>query len=108
LKVCDITQSDCQQDIYYADLRLRGDGYDPFAGIPPIRTISEDQFRAELQDDAAKAAQASPPEPWWDATPVLLGLLPSTGDTQGASIDNQVQNTAAFYSPDTRDVTVGA
>lgn len=106
LKVCDITQSDCQQDIYYADLRLRGDGYDPFAGIPPIRTISEDQFRAELQDDAAKAAQASPPEPWWDATPVLLGLLPSTGDTQGASIDNQVQNTAAFYSPDTRDVTV--
>ena len=38
LELCDIAQSDCQQDVYYADLRLRGDGYDPFGGIPPIRT----------------------------------------------------------------------
>jgi hypothetical protein len=109
LAICDITQPDCQEDIYYADLRLRGDGYDPFAGIPPIRTISEDQFRAELEKEAADAAaQQQSPDPWWDAALSLLGLLPSTGNLQGNSIDNQVQNTAAYYSPETRDVTVVA
>jgi hypothetical protein len=105
LQRCDITQPDCQQDIYYADLRLRGDSYDPFAGVPPIRTISEDLFRAELEYQAAVTSKQAP-QPWWDASLLLLGLVPSTGDTQQASIDNQVQNTAAFYSPDTRDVAV--
>jgi len=106
LAVCDITQSDCQQDIYYTDLRVRGDGYDPFAGIPPIRTISEDQYRTELVDQAAKDAQQAVPQPWWDAALLLLGLVPSTGTTQAASIDNEVQNTAAFYSTKERNVTV--
>jgi len=98
LAICDITQSDCQQDIYYADLRLRGDGYDPFAGMPPIRTISEDQYRTELLDQAAQDAQHAVPQPWWDEALLLLGLVPSTGGTtQAASIDNQVQETAAYY-----------
>ena len=105
LKICDITQSECQQDIYYADLRLRGDGYDPFAGIPPIRTISEDVFRAQLEYQAVVSSKQTP-QPWWDAALLLMGLVPSTGDTQQASIDNQVQNTAAFYSPDRDDVAV--
>jgi hypothetical protein len=103
LQRCDITQPDCQQDIYYADLRLRGDGYDPFAGIPPIRTITEDEYRAKLEADAAK----QPPEPaWLNAGLVLVDLLPATADTQSASIDNQVQNTAAVFYPDTHDVFV--
>ena len=106
LTVCDITQPDCQQDIYYTDLRLRGDGYDPFAGIPPIRTISEEQFREELEREATTSAAQNPPTPWWDEALLLLGLVSSTGDTQGQSIDNQVKNTAAFYSFETRDVTV--
>jgi hypothetical protein len=107
LDLCDITQPDCQEDIYYADLRVRGDGYDPFAGIPPIRTISEDQFRTELEDQAAKAAaQPENAQPWWDTALVLLGLVPSTGTTQAASIDNEVQNTAAYYSLTQRNVTV--
>ncbi|MBN1605371.1 MAG: hypothetical protein JW940_02000, partial [Polyangiaceae bacterium] len=104
LELCDIAESECQQDIYYADLRLRGDGYDPFGGIPPIRTISEDQYRAELEADAANSPQ--PAMPWWDAALPLLHLLPSTGDAQSTSIDNEVQNTAAYYSPTAREVTV--
>jgi hypothetical protein len=105
LELCDIAQSDCQEDVYYADLRLRGDGYDPFAGIPPIRTISEDQYRAELEARAERSPQS--PSPWWDAALPLLHLLPSSaGDPQSTSIDNQVQNTAAYYSPSTRKVTV--
>jgi len=109
LKVCDITQPDCQQEVYYGDLRLRGDGYDPFAGIPPIRTIDTTQFRKELEDQAqaaAAAAQNQAPTPWVDEGLFLLGLVSSTTDTQGDSIDNQVSNTAAYYSPETRDVTV--
>ncbi len=106
LKLCDITHPDCQQDIYYADLRLRGDGYDFFSGVPPIRTIDEPTFRNELEKEEAEAEQQRLPTPWWDAALSLLGLVPSTGDTQGASIDNQVKMTAAYYSLKNRNVTV--
>jgi hypothetical protein len=108
-QLCDIAQSSCQEEIYLTDLRLRGDGFDPFAGVPPIRTIDEDTFREELQAEAAQAATAQEknPTPWVDAALTLLHLVPvSTADPQSTSIDNQVALTAAYYSPDTRDVTV--
>jgi hypothetical protein len=104
LSLCDITQSDCQEDVYYADLRLRDDGYDPFAGIPPIRTIDEAQYRSELESRAAAAP--SPAAPWWDAALALLHLLPSTGDANSNLIDNQVKNTAAYYDQTARKVTI--
>jgi hypothetical protein len=104
LELCDIVQPDCQEDVYYAVLRVRGDGYDPFGGIPPIRTISEDEYRAELQNQAASSSE--PAMPWWDAALPLLRLLPATGDAQSTSIENEVENTAAYYSPITRGVTV--
>ncbi|HEX7597952.1 MAG TPA: hypothetical protein VF518_07035, partial [Polyangia bacterium] len=75
-QLCDIAEASCQEDIYLADLRLRGDGFDPFAGIPPIRTIDEDQFRKELQDEAAATAQQVNPSPWVDAALTLLHLVP--------------------------------
>jgi hypothetical protein len=115
LKLCDIVESDCQESIYYADLRVRGDGYDPFGGIPPIRTISEDQYRNEMQAEAARtkleaeaerAAKNKAPEPWWDNALALLHLMPAAAESESAAIENQVENVAAYYEPTTRHVTV--
>jgi len=107
LTPCDIADPACQEAIYYMDLRVRGDGYDPFGGIPPIQTKTEDQYRQDLEADAAKAAASNPtPEPWWDATLALLKLIPPSQNTAATSIDDQVTNTAAFYSWDTRSVTI--
>ena len=60
LKPCDIVDPACQEDIYYVDLRVRGDGYDPFGGIPPIQTKTEDQYRQDLETAAAQAAASDP------------------------------------------------
>jgi hypothetical protein len=107
LKPCDIVDPACQEDIYYVDLRVRGDGYDPFGGIPPIQTKTEDQYRQDLETAAAQAAASDPaPQPWWDATLALLKLIPPAQNTVATSIDDQVTNTAAFYSWDTRSVTI--
>lgn len=106
LSLCDITQSACQQDIYYTDLQVRGDGYDPFGGMPPIRTITEAQYRAELEAQVA-AAPSSDPQPWWDVTLKLLHFVPEK-DLTSTSVDDQVTNVAAYYSNDTKSVTVVA
>ena len=107
LQLCDITSSDCQESIYYANLRVRGDGYDPFQGIPPIRTIGEAQFRAEMQAEADQAAKdPGSQQPWWDSALALLHLMPSATEIEKDAIDNRVEQVAAYYAPSTREVTV--
>ena len=48
LSACNVAEQTCQEQVYYAVLRLRGDGWDPFRGLPPIRTITLEQYRADL------------------------------------------------------------
>jgi hypothetical protein len=112
LTPCNIADTSCQRDVYYAIVRLRGDGFDPFAGLPPIRTVSLAAYRAQLlRQDAAqqKTAKQAPKQEMvdpWNAALQLLGLVtPSTSAAQ-ASVDDRVQNVAAFYSSATGEVTV--
>ena len=51
LEGCDINERSCQEDVYYAVVRARGDGFDPFDGVPPIRTITKQQYAEELFPD---------------------------------------------------------
>jgi hypothetical protein len=106
VRPCDITERSCQESIYYADLNVRGDGYDPFGGLPPIEVKTEDQYRQELQAAAAKEASETTPKPWWDAALALLKLIPPAQDIASTRIDDAVTNTAAFYSWNRRSVTV--
>jgi hypothetical protein len=120
LTPCNIARESCQEDIYYALVRLRGDGYDPLAGVPPINTLTIDEYRRRLQAeaDAREAAAADdPPEQEpdpdapkpvvpWDFALQVLGLVTPTTSSGQASVDNQVDNVAAFYSSATRSVTV--
>jgi len=120
LEACNIATADCQQSIYYALLRMRGDGYDPFLGVPPIRTLTVDEYEAELRGptpapaapaSAAKdpapdpAATEKPIDPWDVALRLLRLVKPSTSSGE-ARVQDRVNHVAAFYSSKTRTVTV--
>lgn len=103
LSSCDITQRACQESIYYRMVNLRGDGYDPFGGLPPIGVISEDQFRAMLERQEAEQASAGP-NPWDKALELLH--FTSSGNSTGSTIDDEVAHVYAFYDPESKTVTV--
>jgi hypothetical protein len=110
LEPCNIAEQACQEQVYYAVLRMRGDGWDPFRGLPPIRTISVEQYRDELlgsrpAPDPDAPAREAKPDPWGKALQLLGLVTPSTSAAQ-ASVDSQVSNVAAFYAPSTGKVTV--
>jgi hypothetical protein len=123
LTSCDVTQRACQESVYYRMLSLRGDGYDPFGGLPPVTVITEDEFRAQLESEQASATAASGPSPW-DKALVLLHFSTSTstpgsdagvatnsdagGDagSGNSSIDDQVTHIYAYYDPQTKTVTI--
>jgi hypothetical protein len=110
LEACNIATKDCQESIYYAVIRLRGDGWDPFDGIPPIHTITLADYRKQL---LAEDAAAAPPDPNakpkfdpWSVALQLVGLVTPTMSAGAASVASRVNNVAAFYSSATRKVTV--
>ena len=118
LAVCDITQRACQQAVYYHDLSLRGDAYDPFDGLPPVTVITENEYRAQLEQAAATAAQSGPSP--WDEAMVLLhfttnnrsasasadGGTNNDGGTGNATIDDEATHTYAFYDSTQKNVTI--
>jgi hypothetical protein len=111
IEACNIAQRSCQEDIYYEIVRLRGDGFDPFQGVPPMRTITLGEYRDELTADQAPPAQAPAPKEPPKIDPVqvafqLLGLVARTTSTAAAAIDDRVNNVAAFYDWNRSDVTV--
>jgi hypothetical protein len=115
LEPCNIASRECQADVYYAIIRLRGDGYDPFDGLPPIRTITVEQYLADLMADqpAPAPAPAEPEEP--PAEPPInprdvalqwLGLIRPATTMRQAEIENDVNVVAAFYDSSAQRVTV--
>lgn len=112
---CNVAEKSCQEDIYYAIVRLRGDGFDPFDGLPPIRTLTEEEYCRALRESAPKPPPEEPPpaEPPpppmvkpWDVALQWLGLLaPATSGGQAYS-ENRCETVAAYYSWDSQSVTV--
>ena len=122
---CDITQRACQEDIYYRLLKLRGDGYDPFGGLPPVTVITEADYRQQLEAEATISAQDSshPLDKTFDKVMSLLHFTAATsspGDagagTDGgaggdagsttSTIDDEVTHIYAYYDPPTRTITI--
>lgn len=120
LEACNVATADCQQSIYYALLRMRGDGYDPFLGVPPIRTLTIEEYEAELRGPMPAPAttttddQEPEPEPEegekpidpWDVALRLLHLVKASTTNGEARVQDRVNHVAAFYSSRTRTVTV--
>jgi hypothetical protein len=118
---CDITERACQESIYYRVLNLRGDGYDPFGGLPPVSVISEAEFRALLEREYAAAAAENGPRPGDKALALLHftpGARPAAPDggagvdggagaeAGGTNIDDEVTHTYAFYDSEMKNVTI--
>lgn len=116
LTACNIAKQTCQEDIYYALVRMRGDGFDPLAGVPPIITMTEAEYRARLEarqpepkEEPEEEQPGEEPKPKlkpWDVSLQLLGLVEPKVSSGKASIENQVKSVAAFYSSETKIVTV--
>ena len=118
---CDITQHACQEDVYYRVLKLRGDGYDPFGGLPPVTVVTEDDYRRQLEAEAASAAQG-PKDPWDKALDLLHftsaptipndagtatdGGAGSDAGSTTSTIDDEVAHIYAFYDPKNKTITV--
>jgi hypothetical protein len=118
LEPCNVADGECQLDIYYALLRLRGDGADPFLGVPPIRTLTVEEYERELwggkppepepppdEEEEPKEEEPKKVDPW-DVTLQLLGLIRPRMSSVAQGVRDRVQHVAAFYSSDTRTVTV--
>jgi hypothetical protein len=116
LEPCNIATEKCQKDVYYALVRLRGDGYDPLAAVPPIQTIPLAQYQRQLEgaagvdedeeEDASVEEQEPPPVVPWDFALQVLGLVTPAMSSGQAGVKNQIANVAAFYASASRTVTV--
>jgi hypothetical protein len=115
LETCDITERVCQETVYYRLLARRGDGYDPFGGLPPVSVITEAQFRSILEAEAARQS-AEGPNPWDPALGLLHfagsppspdGGVPADGGDGGSSgVDDEVEHVLAYYDPENKTVTI--
>jgi hypothetical protein len=119
LETCNINERSCQEDVYYAVVRARGDGFDPFDGVPPIRTITKQQYEKELfpdglpkpppADDDDAGVPDPPPETKvepWDVSLQWLGLLKKSVSSGQAQAQDFLVTVAAFYTWDTQTVTI--
>jgi hypothetical protein len=104
LDPCDIRQPECQQDVFLLLQNIRGDGWNAFTEMPPVNTITQDEYRDMLLESASGDGepQANP----WDAALALLKLIPQETSAAEASADEQVEDVVAFYSSDSKSVSV--
>jgi len=81
LKVCDITQSDCQQDIYYADLGYAVMGTIPLLAFHPFAPSARTSFAPSSRTTRPRRHKR-PPRTLVGCDARAPGPAPSTGDTQ--------------------------
>ena len=97
---CDIAEPDCAAGVLDLTACVRGD---ELPELPKINRLTAAQFGEQLrrEDEEDKAG----PSPW---DPVLraLGLLPASETLREAAIAQAVDSVAAFYDPETKQVSV--
>jgi hypothetical protein len=105
---CDITAARCQQAVLEATAcERRQDAPAP----PVVRTLARSQLGAEYRADAEREASDDAPSNLlgagpWDAALAALHLLPVGTGVVEASIDDAVDNVAAYYDPRDKRLTI--
>jgi len=103
---CDIRDSSCQENIYLAVQRVRGNAWDPWLDMPEMRVISQDEFRAEIQADI-DARPDDAPYSHYGASLSLLHLTdPVSTMIEDDRTEATVSNVAAYYDTQTKNVTI--
>ncbi len=101
---CDIRNTDCQSEVFYEVLELRGEQWDAWASPPPMSVISEQEYRQLLEKDQNSSHSSS--DTSWDTALKLLHLLDANVNSNDASVDSHVKKVLAFYSRSTKQVTI--
>lgn len=107
LSPCDIRRSDCQRQIFLAVQSVRSGSWDPWLDVPPMRVITKDQYRDELEQARMAREAAADPEDRDYFTPAfkLFHLIDPNEPPEGAS-DYVADNFVAYYDATRRDVTI--
>jgi hypothetical protein len=100
-EICDIRATNCQRQIYSLVACLRGVTDDE---PPPIRVLSEDEFREEQALAWVEREEPSPDH--YENALVLLGLVVPGAFSQETEIEQRTEDVAAYYSTQTETVTV--
>jgi hypothetical protein len=104
---CDITTPKCQQAVLDATACERGQDA---PALPVVRTLARSElaaeYRAEADADAAEAPESAQATGAWDAALAALHLLPAGTGVIEASIDDAVDNVAAYYDPGDKRLTI--
>ena len=100
LSNCNVVETDCQQEVMGLVSCLRGNDS---ADLPPVRTISPDEYRGELE---AEAASEDPPDTRFELALTWLDLVEPDGLSTEQQIDTTVDNVVAYYSPERQDITL--
>lgn len=105
-ELCDLYDQECQATIYHHSECARGfEG----RGMPPVQTISREQFRAQLEAPAKHRDKREHQRQDRMVTTAfqLLGLLdPNAGSLEESDVDLQVASTLAYYSISDKSVTL--
>jgi hypothetical protein len=107
LSPCDIRRADCQRQIFLAVQSVRSGSWDPWLDVPPMRVITKDQYRAELERARMARDAANGPDEHDYFTPAfkLFHLLDPNEPPEGES-DYIADNFVAYYDAARRDVTI--
>jgi hypothetical protein len=101
---CDIRDSDCQESVFLAVQGVRNTGWDPWLDMPPMRVISLDQYRAELEQ---RRLLPRDPSAYDYYTPAYKAFhLYDPDEPPDGSTEFSVTNVAAYYEETRRDITI--
>ena len=101
---CDITERACQKALFALTAETRGQ---KGAKMPPIRVISRQQLRDEIQQSLDQSGDPAPDDVAVEQAFALLHLLPATaGAADEAFADDLAEGVAAYYSGGSKSVTV--
>lgn len=105
LEPCDVRETSCQRAVFLTVQDLRGGTFDPWTTAPPIRVISVEQYRRELEAEAAQQAAA---DPSFDALSAALKLfyLLDPQELPGSDTAFDVAFVAAYYDSRARAITL--
>jgi hypothetical protein len=97
---CDIGQEDCAAGILDLTACVRGD---EVPELPKINQLTGKQFGEQLRREAEQDDVGPSP---WDPLLRALRLLPQGESSLDASIAQAVDSVAAFYDPETKEISV--
>ena len=105
LEACDIRDDSCRQDIVLAVQYVRGTGWDPWIDPPPMRVITKDQYRAEIE--ASQKPSSQQPDSYDYYTPAYkLFAMFDPDEAMDAATSFTVSFVAAYYDGSTDTITV--